>query len=267
LGVILSVGCASVDELAAGNAKIAYMPSVQEQLSGLDALAAIRQAIDTKQVQITSCESPQVSGLTWNCLGKSATRWAGQPVVSIVQNGNRYDICLRTYASESCSGRLWATICSAVDARGGCRFTDPSGAPAARRAVDGILVLAVKRTPLLPEQDALFQAAARRVLDAPPADPAAQEEDRKRTQVKLEAFIKNNAAVQAARDYSAYLANDPLWADGHLNLAVVLASLELYPEAIAAARKYLYLDPDGKDSRSAKDQIYQWEALLAVRGQ
>jgi hypothetical protein len=240
------------------------MPSVQERLSGLEALAAVKAAIDTRQ--LAACQSMQLTGLAWSCPGKSGSRWSAHPVVSIIEVGSRYDICLRNYASESCTGNLWLSICSAVNSGNGCKYTDPAGAPAAKRAVDGILVLALNRKAVPPQQDAAFQAAAKAALDAPNVDTnlAAAAEARRRLQIQVDALLASQRPIEAARAYSAYLATDPLWAEGHYNFAIVLAGLELYPDAIGAAQKCAYLAPDGADARNAKDQIYKWEALLAA---
>jgi hypothetical protein len=52
-------------------------------------------------------------------------------------------------------------------------------------------------------------------------------------------------------------------------LAIVSARLDYYGDNITEMRRFLYLEPNGHpaatDARSAQDQIYQWEGLLAAQ--
>jgi hypothetical protein len=264
IGLVLASGCQDIDAYGPGKLIVSYLPSTSVRYDGLSALAVVREAFDSRQLQ--PCEGMKLTGLGWACPGGKSARWSAAPVVSIIPNGDRYSICMRAYASESCGGNIWLDLCNAAASRTGCQPTDPSGAPGARRAVDGILILALSRSALAPEQDKSFVAAAEAALGAPDIEDRllAAVETRRRLQRQVETMLANQRMLEAAKAYAEYLATDPLWAQGHYNNAVVLASLELYPDAIAAAQKSIYLEPEGPSARVARDQIYQWEAMLAL---
>lgn len=263
-GAIGASGCQDIDQYGPGKLAVSYLPSTSVRYDGLGALAVVREAFDTRQLQ--PCEGIKLTGLGWSCPGGKSARWSAAPVVSIIQYGDTYAICMRAYASESCAGNVWRTLCNAAASRSGCQPTDPAGAPGAKRAVDGILILALSRSALTPEQDKAFVAAADAALGAPDLEERLTNavETRRRVQRQVDTMLANQRDLEAAKAYADYLASDPLWAQGHYNNAVVLAGLELYPDAIAAAQKSVYLEADGPSARIAKDSIYQWEAMLAL---
>lgn len=84
----------------------------------------------------------------------------------------------------------------------------------------------------------------------------------RRVQLQVEAALRGNRNIDAARLYRDALHTAPGWADGHYNLGLLYGDLELYPEAITEMRRYLHLTPNAQDARAVQDQIYQWEALL-----
>ena len=45
----------------------------------------------------------------------------------------------------------------------------------------------------------------------------------------------------------------------YFNLALLYEQQEQYSRAIDAMRKYLLLQPNAADARSAQDKIYEWE--------
>ncbi len=257
-------GCQDIDQYGPGKLSVSYLPSTSVRYDGLGALAVVRAAFDTRQLQ--PCDGMTLTGLGWSCPGGKSARWSAAPVVSIIQYGENYAVCMRAYASESCRENVWLTLCNAADSRNGCQPTDPAGAPGAKRAVDGILILALSRSALTPEQDKAFVAAAEAALGATDIEDrlTAAVETRRRLQRQVETMLANQRMLEAAKAYADYLASDPLWAQGHYNNAVVLAGLELYPDAIAAAQKSIYLEPEGTSARIARDQIYQWEAMQAL---
>ncbi|MDX2276669.1 MAG: hypothetical protein NW206_14555 [Hyphomonadaceae bacterium] len=88
-------------------------------------------------------------------------------------------------------------------------------------------------------------------------------EDLRRVQVQVEAAIRANRTIDAARLYRDTLRTAPAWAEGHFNLGLLYGELELYPEAITEMRRYLYLAPNAPDVRAVQDRIYEWEAAMA----
>lgn len=126
-----------------------------------------------------------------------------------------------------------------------------------------------------PRIDALSSAWA--TLAAPPASDEARAfetavtrarqsnvdhaETWRRTQIRVEALLTAEHHFDAALAYAETLEASPEWALGHYNLSLVLAHLEMWPEAISEMRRYLIAAPDAPDARAAQDQIYRWEAL------
>ena len=127
--------------------------------------------------------------------------------------------------------------------------------------------------------NALFILKRRAEGYRPPVDAAAeaafQEEARKYREMKVKPAIPEDAhkyAVQgdfavekknlsaAADRYADALKVAPWWPEGHFKRGLVLADLEQYDEAISEMKKYLLLAPDGKDARTAQDNIYKWES-------
>jgi tetratricopeptide (TPR) repeat protein len=63
-----------------------------------------------------------------------------------------------------------------------------------------------------------------------------------------------NKAIEV--DQTAYPA-------GYSNLALLSAQINNYDAAIFYMKKYLLLEPESSDARSAQDKIYEWEAQIA----
>lgn len=100
------------------------------------------------------------------------------------------------------------------------------------------------------------------LANAAVGNPGETGEIERRAQVRAEVLLKDGQQVAAVRIYRDALQQRPTWAQGHYNLALVYDSLELYPEAIMAMRRYLRLAPNAPDARAAQDQTYAWEAFL-----
>ena len=62
-----------------------------------------------------------------------------------------------------------------------------------------------------------------------------------------------NKAIEV--DQSAYPA-------GYSNLALLSAQINKFDAAIFYMKKYLLLEPEATDARSAQDKIYEWEAQI-----
>lgn len=45
-------------------------------------------------------------------------------------------------------------------------------------------------------------------------------------------------------------------------MALLYAQIHRFNMAISFMKKYLILEPDAKDARSAQDKIYEWELML-----
>ena len=88
------------------------------------------------------------------------------------------------------------------------------------------------------------------------------------TEQQRKLFIQGNAMVEAKQApmamklYSKAVAIDPLsYPEGYYNMALVAGAIEKYRYAIFCMKKYVMLARDAEDLQSAKDKIYEWEAL------
>ena len=92
--------------------------------------------------------------------------------------------------------------------------------------------------------------------------PTISEEQRKYI-VQANGFIEQRNYDKAIELYLKATEVDPTaYPAAYSNLALLSAQLEKFNAAIYYMKKYLMLEPDADDARSAKDKIYLWEARL-----
>jgi len=94
--------------------------------------------------------------------------------------------------------------------------------------------------------------------------PRVPEEIRK-YQVQAEFMISQKRYGDAIRIYTEGLKAAPWWPDGRFNRALLFAETKRYRDAILDMNRFLMLEPDSPDARSARDRIYQWEAAMKLR--
>jgi tetratricopeptide (TPR) repeat protein len=105
-----------------------------------------------------------------------------------------------------------------------------------------------------------FKLLAQKYLAAP-EKPTINEEQRK-------LFVQGNA-MNKKLDYDnaliyydkAFSLNPVTYPEGYYNYAIIAALAEKYDLAILNMKKYLILMPNAPDAVSARDKIYEWEAL------
>jgi tetratricopeptide (TPR) repeat protein len=126
-----------------------------------------------------------------------------------------------------------------------------------RRLADALFVL--RREARGEGSDDGFQAvvAGYRVANPKPAFP----EEARRFRVQAEFAVEQKRFGDAVRYYREALTVAPWWPEGRFNLALVLAETKRYPRAIAEMKKFLALEPQHPQARSAQDQIYRWESV------
>lgn len=91
--------------------------------------------------------------------------------------------------------------------------------------------------------------------------PNVSEEQRKFI-VQANAFNEQKNYSKAIELYNRAMETDPTaYPAGYSNLALLLAQINDFGGAICNMKKYLMLEPDTKDARSAQDKIYEWEAM------
>ncbi len=92
--------------------------------------------------------------------------------------------------------------------------------------------------------------------------PAMSEEQRKFV-VQANAFNQGKNYDKAIEKYLKAVDSNPTsYPAAYFNLALLYAQQKHPRRAIFYMKHYLLLEPDAKDARSARDKIYEWEALL-----
>ena len=104
-----------------------------------------------------------------------------------------------------------------------------------------------------------FDAVAAKYLATKPK-PVLPEEARK-FKVQAEFLVQEKQIDKAVALYGKSLDIAPWWPEGHYKLALLLGETKKYREAMREMKRYLQLEPEGKDARAAQDKIYQWEAV------
>lgn len=95
------------------------------------------------------------------------------------------------------------------------------------------------------------------------AKPSLTEEQR-RYIVQANALNQKKEYPRAIDLYLKAIAIDPVsYPAAYFNLALLSAQTQQYRKAIGFMKRYLALEPDAKDARSAQDKIYEWELNLA----
>jgi tetratricopeptide (TPR) repeat protein len=87
-------------------------------------------------------------------------------------------------------------------------------------------------------------------------------EEAHRHQVLAENAYQGKDIAKTIAEYEAALRADPLWPEGHYNLATLAGEIggrPGYDIAIFHMKSYLELVPDAADARAAKDSIIVWE--------
>lgn len=106
-------------------------------------------------------------------------------------------------------------------------------------------------------------AAQYRAASPKPALP----EEVRRARVQAEFAVDHRRFADAAKFYGEGLQAAPWWAAGYFNRALVLAEAGRHAEAIRDMRRYLSLEPQAADSRTAQDMIYRWESIAPTARQ
>ncbi|MSQ54272.1 MAG: tetratricopeptide repeat protein [Betaproteobacteria bacterium] len=134
-------------------------------------------------------------------------------------------------------------------------------AACAKELADALFVLR-KAGESLATDDEKFKAVAAqyRALGARPQIP----EEIRRYKVQAEFMIGQRRYVDAIPLYSEALKAAPWWPEGRFNRALLLAESKRYRDAIQEMNRYLMLEPEAADSRTAQDRVYQWEAAMKL---
>lgn len=92
--------------------------------------------------------------------------------------------------------------------------------------------------------------------------PPVSEECRKFI-VQANMFNEQKQYYKAINLYNKAVELDPVgYSAAYSNLALLSAQVHRYERAIYFMKKYLLLEPQASDARSAQDKIYEWEAML-----
>jgi tetratricopeptide (TPR) repeat protein len=92
--------------------------------------------------------------------------------------------------------------------------------------------------------------------------PVVSEEQRKFI-VQANAFNQQKNYAKAIELYFKAIEVDPTaYPAGYSNLALLMSQTNNFSAAIINMKKYLLLEPEATDSRTAQDKIYEWEAMI-----
>ena len=91
--------------------------------------------------------------------------------------------------------------------------------------------------------------------------PSLSEEGRKYI-IQATALAKEKNYDDALQYYLKASSTDPTYPPIYHDVALLLATMERYSQAIYEMKKFLLLDPDGDKSREAQDKIYVWEVKV-----
>jgi hypothetical protein len=90
--------------------------------------------------------------------------------------------------------------------------------------------------------------------------PKGINEEQRKYIVQANAANENKDYENAVLLYRKVLdINKFTYPDAYFNIALILANVEHYYQAVYSMKIYLILNPDGEDSRKAQDKIYEWE--------
>ncbi len=93
-----------------------------------------------------------------------------------------------------------------------------------------------------------------------PVKPTLPEEAR-RFNVQAEMYFKQKDYGKAIEAYSKSCEVAPWSPESHFNLALLYGEQKNYHNAIKQMNLYLALEPEAKDVKAARNQVYEWEAL------
>ena len=92
--------------------------------------------------------------------------------------------------------------------------------------------------------------------------PVVSEEQRKLI-VQANLFNQQKNYVKAIELYTKAIEVDQTaYPAGYSNLALLSAQINKFDAAIDYMKKYLFLEHEATDARSAQDKIYEWEAMI-----
>lgn len=91
--------------------------------------------------------------------------------------------------------------------------------------------------------------------------PVVSEEQRKFI-VQANLFNQQKNYYKAIELYKKAIEFDEIaYPAAYSNIALLFAQVNKFSDAISYMKKYLLLEPEGSDARSAQDKIYEWEAM------
>jgi tetratricopeptide (TPR) repeat protein len=108
---------------------------------------------------------------------------------------------------------------------------------------------------------ALFESRAAQYRTLKVKPPVTEEQ--RRFIVQANALNQQKKYGKAIDLYKKAIDLDPVSYPGaYFNMALLYAQERRFKQAISCMTRYLRLEPEAKDARSAQDKIYEWEAML-----
>ncbi|MBI5202792.1 MAG: tetratricopeptide repeat protein [Elusimicrobia bacterium] len=139
-------------------------------------------------------------------------------------------------------------------------FFDQNDLPKARKFAAAVSRLATSTKEEIDadrkKEDEAFEEAVREHEK----DPRRELTDRlRRIELAARKARQTGDTEKAIRAYSRILEDSPWWPDGWRELADILAELGRFDAAANAMKRYLRLEPRGRDAKQAREKIAQWE--------
>jgi tetratricopeptide (TPR) repeat protein len=114
--------------------------------------------------------------------------------------------------------------------------------------------------PFQPEEEAAFQALAKRYREVKDKPQASSEV--RFYKVGAETAVREKRLDDAVVAYRKALQIDPTWPPGRFNIALVYGELGLFEIAVAEMNKYLLLVPGANNAQIAQDKVYEWQSKI-----
>lgn len=126
------------------------------------------------------------------------------------------------------------------------------------QVADAIYVLKEAAPEEIKKDESNFEKAVQTYRNA--ATKPAITEDVRKFKVQAEVAVGEKRFGDAVGFYQSALDIAPYWPEGHFNIALLLGEIGDYETAAIEMGRYLKLEPNASDARSAQNKIYEWES-------
>lgn len=136
-------------------------------------------------------------------------------------------------------------------------FSSRSDAEALLQAWHDARLSAARADPSADDSEAEFARRAAVWRARHPSPPLSEAANRHR--LLAEDATRARDYDRAIEGFEAALETDPTWPSGNFNLALLYEAVEDWSEAARYMRRFLLLEPDGREATAAKEKIILWD--------